>query len=234
MLEKLNATKTGAFVLLIIISSVIYYKYILPDDSNKIINMFKRVIVVIVLIGLLNILSNINSVTGKFIILVIMIILVNLYNIHHSIKKCSLNSEYKINLFLKSSAIFFILALLILYTIQGDFLRFLYSEKTILDTGDASPGMLDNIKLAKIIPDYCPDMDSLALCSEYRTEISCDGGDDPTKGNDNCKWDNKNKICKLKDDSNTWNILNDDQKENCLDAKEEKYRRTEIASNIYA
>ena len=234
MLEKLDGKKTGIFVLLIIISSVIYYKNILSDDGNKVINMFKRVIVVIVLLGLLYILSNINSITGKFIILVIMIILVNIYNINHSIKKCSLNVEYKINLFLKSSAIFFILALLILYTVQGDFLRFLYSEKTLLDTGDKSPSTLDKIKLAKIIPDYCPDMDSLALCSEYRSEISCDGGDDPTKGNDNCKWDNKNKICKLKDDSNTWNILNDDQKQKCLDAKHEKDRRTEIASNVYA
>ena len=147
---------------------------------------------ILITIGLLSIFSTMKEDNEKFIILIIILLLTTIYNIDHSIHKCNFETLYKVNLFGRSAIVLLFISLLLYYSYEGEFFRFLYSERE-LDSGDSKytvDELEDKLKLDTSIPDYCPDMDN----DDYK--------DDP-----------------VSDAYKKWDKLSSKKKNNCLVAK---------------
>ena len=213
MTNSLDLTKLFFFILLIIGLSVLYYKKVLSvnNDGHKLLKGFKHLFSVLVLLGLLSLFSTIKSVTGQFVLLVFIAFMINIYNINHSINKCNFPTLYKANLFGRSSAIILFVALLLYYSYQGNFFRFLYSDIK-LDSGTKQYTVSDlgkklklNLKKRDEMPSYCPNMDK----NDYK--------DDPTS-----------------DDNKQWRELSSEKRNNCLVSHSSINERKDISDKIYA
>ena len=212
-MKSISLPKMAMFIIVLIGLSVLYYKKVLSvnNDGNKLLKGFKHLFAVLVLLGLLSLFSTIKSVTGQFVLLVFIAFMINIYNINHSINKCNFPTLYKVNLFGRSSAIILFVAVLIYYSYQGNFFRFLYSDVE-LDSGtkqytvsELNTKLKLNLKKRDEMPSYCPNMNK----NDYK--------DDPTS-----------------DDNKQWSELSSEKRNNCLASHSSINERKDISDKIYA
>jgi len=208
-MKSISIVRLLIFAIISITLSIIYYKKILKVESggNKKLLMLTHILGLLSLFGLLSIFSSIKGSTGKTIILVFVVLIINIFNINQSITKCGYPTLYKVNLFGKSSFIIIIISLLIYYSYEDNFFRFLYAESE-LDSSSKSltnkftvDELKDKFKILKM-PPYCPDFGDM--------------GDDKYKT------------------TKKWKKLSSKHKKNCLATYSSINERKDITDKIYA
>lgn len=243
-MKSLSMVRLIIFLIVSIGLATLYYKKILKVKvgTNKKLEMGKYILGILILSGLLSIISTIKDEMGKLIIVTVLLLIINMVNINHSISKCGYPTLYKINLFGKSSIVIIIIALLLYYSYEDQFFRFLYSESE-LDSSSKSitnkytvDELEDKFKIGEAIPPYCPTIpaepENVCVSATNKENSKCSGADN----NDECN--------KVKDDTckyipeytttNKWKTISSKEKNNCLAAHAATYERADITDKIYA
>ena len=211
---SISVGKSFIFLIFVCVPlSILYYRKVLSVGSkeDKVLKSLKHGFTVLTLLGLLSIFSTVKSVTGKFILLLVITLIANLYNIDHSITKCNFPPMYKVNIFGRSSIIIFIIALLLFYSYEGSFFRFLYSERSTGDSGKVDTTVADledKLKVGVKLPTYCPGAAAMKS-KEYEEDPKSSAGI-------------------------MWAKLDPEKKQECLSIFSEKMEREDISEKIYA
>jgi hypothetical protein len=244
-MKSLSMVRLVIFLTISITLSIIYYKNILKVDTggNKKILMVKHILGLFVLFGLLSVFSSVKDTTGKTIILVVLLLIINIFNVNQSITKCGYPTLYKVNLFGRSSFIIICISMLIYYSYEDDFFRFLYAESE-LDSSSKSftntytvDELKDELKINRSMPPYCPDIpaeiENICVSLTNVKNSKCDDPDDVDTcynvgGGGVCKFIPKYKTTKK------WKTISSKQKNNCLAAHAAIYQRNDITDKLYA
>ena len=243
-MKSLSMVRAVIFLIVSISLSILYYKKVLKagEGVNKQLLMGKTLLGVFILFGLLSVFSTIKDEMGKFIILVVVLLIINIFNVNQSITKCGYPTLYKINLFGKSSFIIIIIAVLLYYSYEDQFFRFLYSESELDSSTKSTTNkytvdeLEDKFKIGEAIPPYCPTIpaepENVCVSATNKEYSKCSGADN----NDECN--------KVKDDTckyvpkytttNKWKTISSKEKNNCLAAHSATYERADITDKIYA
>jgi hypothetical protein len=240
-MKSLSMVRLLIFVTISITLSIVYYKNILKVESggNKNLTMVKHILGLLVLFGLLSVFSSMKGNTGKSIILVVIILIINVFNINQSITKCDYPTLYKVNLFGRSSFVIIIISMLLYYSYEEQFFRFLYAESE-LDSSSKSitnkftvDELEDELKLNSI-PPYCPDIPAeieeicVSVTNDQNSKCSDNTSADDCGNDKGCKFTPKYKT------TAKWKTISSKQKNNCLAAHAAKYQRSDITDKLYA
>jgi hypothetical protein len=243
-MKSLSMVRVVIFLIVSISLSILYYKKVLKagEGDNKKLLMGKKILGIFVLFGLLSVFSTIKDTTGKFIILVVVLLIINIFNINQSITKCGYPTLYKINIFGKSSFVIIIIAMLLYYSYENQFFRFLYSESELDSSTKSTTNkytvdeLEDKFKIGEAMPPYCPTIpaepNKICVSATNKENSDCSDADN----NDECTKV-KGDTCKYIPEyttTNKWKTISSKEKNNCLAAHAATYERVDITNKIYA
>lgn len=156
-LKYVSPTRVIVFLLLLVGSTILYYKEFLTVESgaNKKLALAKKIMYYVILLGIIQMFSTATERDYKTLLLVILVIMVNIYNMNDSLKKCTAYpSLYKLRLYIGTVLVIIFMALFI-YTIDGrGILSFLYTG----DVDDSNQLNLNQFGTRDEKPAYCPDI----------------------------------------------------------------------------